>query len=105
MKKGDTGESDYSREFHEQHTPFLISSTLLRSMNLGQIDIAYLKRKPSQLKKSWVLHLIEVKSSHYPSPFQYKRLLGTQEYLGKVLEIESKLEVKFCQKANDSLCF
>jgi hypothetical protein len=74
-------------------------------MNLGQIDIAYLKRKPSQLKKSWVLHLIEVKSSHYPSPFQYKRLLGTQEYLGKVLEIESKLEVKFCQKANDSLCF
>lgn len=105
MKKGDIGESEYSRKFHEKYTPFLISSTLLRSLNLGQIDIAYLKKKSSNLKKTWVLHLVEVKTNHYPSPFQYKRLLGSQEYLSKVLEIESKLEVKFCQKANDSLCF
>jgi hypothetical protein len=105
MKKGDIGESNFSRKLHEQYTPFLISSNLLRSLNLGQIDIAYLNKKSSHLKKTWVLHLIEVKTNHFPSSFQYKRLIRTQEYLSKVLEIESKLEVKFCQKANDSLCF
>lgn len=108
MKKGDIAESDFSREFHKQYVPFLISSSLLRSMNLGQIDIAYVKKivqGSSCSQRPWRLYLIEVKSSHYPVRSQMTRLLKTQEYLSRVLEIESKLEVKFCQKANDSLCF
>ena len=103
MQKGDIAESEFSKILHGTNTPFLISSQLLRSMNLGQVDVAYLKR--NTVKKSWVLCLVEVKTSFYPTKFQMRRLLKTQEYLSRILEIESKLEVKFCQKDNDSLCF
>ena len=102
MKKGEIGESKFSLLFHRENIPALFSSQLLRSLNLGQIDVAYLKKNS---KKTWVLYLIEVKSTSYPAPFQHKRLLKTQEYLSKVLEIGVKLEVKFCQKDNDSLFF
>ena len=102
MKKGDILESSKSQFFHQKGVPTLVSSLLLRSQNLGQIDIAYLEKKAN---KSWVLRIIESKSSMYPSHIQMMRLRKTQDYLSKVLDMESKLEVKFCQKALHSLFF
>ncbi len=102
MQKGDMHESKTSHIYHRAGVPALISSLVLRSKNLGQIDIAYLKRNKN---KSWVLVIIETKSSVYPSHFQMKRLRGTQDYLSRLLEMESKLEVKFCQKCDPLLNF
>ena len=102
MHKGDLLESDYSEYFHQKGVPALISSMLLRSQNLGQIDIAYLKKN---LQKKWILTIIETKFSQYPSRQQMMRLRRTQDYLSRILDVESKLEVKFCQKADHSLDF
>lgn len=102
MQKGDTLESRVSEIFHQKGVPALISSLVLRSQNLGQVDIVYLEKNN---QKKWVLKIIEAKTSMYPSRFQMARLLKTQDYLGRVLDVESKLEVKFCQKADDSLFF
>lgn len=102
MHKGDMLERDSSRVYHKEGTPALISSLILRSHNLGQIDIAYLKKTKSQ---TWVLFIIETKSSLYPSRIQMRRLLGTQDYLSRILGMESKLEVKFCQKDDPPLSF
>lgn len=102
MQKGDIAEARASREFHQRGVPALVSSLLLRAQNLGQIDIAYLQRTA---KKTWVLKIIETKSSIYPGHSQLFRLLKTQDYLSRVLEMESKLEVKFCQKDDPPLTF
>ena len=102
MRKGDIHESDVSEVLHRSGVPALISSLVLRSQNLGQIDVAYLEKNK---QKAWVLKIIETKTSMMPSRAQMARLLKTQDYLSRVLDIESKLEVKFCQKADPSLFF
>jgi hypothetical protein len=94
MRKGDKLERDFSVQIHQSHFPVLISSLLLRSINAGQIDIAGLSKR----KNEWVLHLFEMKFSKSPGRLQWQRLLRSQDYLSKVLEIGVKLEVKFCQK-------
>ena len=102
MQKGDIAESSHSKIFHQKGVPFLVSSLVLRSQNLGQIDIAILEKNH---KNAWVLKVIETKSSLYPAARQIFRLRKTQDYLSRVLEIESKLEVKFCQKDGPPLTF
>ncbi len=102
MQKGDILESNNSITFHKIGIPTLVSPMLLRSLNLGQIDIAYLERLQN---KTWVLKIIETKSSFYPSAHQMNRLRKTQDYLSKVLDMEALLEVKFCQKADPTLSF
>lgn len=104
MKKGDMLESDWSYIIHRnpQHVPALISSLVLRSHNLGQIDVAYLKKNKDE---KWVIAIIETKFSQYPSMLQMQRLRRAQDYISRVLDVESKLEVKFCQKADPSLSF
>ncbi len=102
MQKGDIAESSVSLSFHRRGVPVLVSSLVLRSQNLGQIDTALLEKNQ---KKAWVLKIIETKSSLYPGSKQLFRLRKTQDYLSRVLEIESKLEVKFCQKDDPLLTF
>lgn len=102
MKKGDMLESDFSQSMHRRGVPALVSPMVLRSLHLGQIDVAYLERTN---KKSWVLKIIETKSSVSPSVMQMKRLRKTQDYLSRVLDMEALLEVNFCQKADRTLSF
>jgi wyosine [tRNA(Phe)-imidazoG37] synthetase (radical SAM superfamily) len=90
-----------TRHFHNLGTPCLISSLVLRSHGLGQIDVAYLKKQHSK----WQLHIIEVKTKTIPGKSQWRRLLKAQNYLSKVLEVESNLKVKFCKNEQDSLFF
>lgn len=101
MKQGEFQEASLSEKYHTKNCAVLVSPLVLRSMDLGQIDLAYLSKN----KRGVRLHLIEVKSSRYPSRGQQRRLLRTQDYLSKVLNIESILEVKFCQKDDQTLFF
>ena len=94
MRKGDKLEKEFSATIHKSHLPVLISSQIVRSLNAGQVDVAGL----SKINQSWVLTLFEIKSSQYPSNQQWRRLLRAQDYLSRVLGIDTKLEVKFCQK-------
>jgi hypothetical protein len=95
VRKGERAEQEISLNIHKKNLPVLVSSLTLKTVNAGQVDVAGL----SKINKSWVLTLYEVKSSSYPSHAQWQRLRKSQEYLSKVLEIDTKLEVKFCQKA------
>lgn len=97
---GQIQESLQTKHFHSLGTPVLVSSLILRSKGLGQIDVAYIQKT-----FHWKLKIIEIKTKTVPSRKQWLRLLGAQDFLGKVLEMESKLEVKFCQKDQDSLFF
>jgi len=101
MRKGDKAEQDISLYYHQIFTPVLVSSQLLHSINAGQIDVAYLSKN----KGGWLLHLCEVKFKTLPSKKQRQRLLRSQDYLSRVLQMETKLEVKFCQKDQPSLFF
>ncbi len=94
MRKGDKLEKDFSIFIHEINHPVLISSSLLRSYNAGQVDVAGLYK----IKDEWVISLYELKSSSCPNFKQWQRLKRAQDYLSRVLEIGVKLEVKFCQK-------
>lgn len=102
MQKGDILESKASRYFHRECAAFLVSSLVLRSKNLGQIDVAYLEKDSN---KTWVLKIVETKSSIYPSRGQLIRLRGTQDYLSRLLEMGAILEVKFCKKVDETLDF
>ncbi len=101
MRKGDKAEQDISFRFHQGFTPVLVSSLILRSVHAGQIDVAYLFK----INGRWLLHLCEVKFKTMPSKVQIQRLLRSQDYLSRVLAMETKLEVKFCQKEQPSLFF
>jgi len=98
MKKGDWNESECSLYYHRKFIPFLISPKILRELDAGQIDIAYIQKE-----KNWKIYLIEVKSQSFPSKLQWQRLRKSQDYLSRVLERETILKVKFCQKDLDSL--
>jgi hypothetical protein len=98
MKKGEWSELQLSLYYHHQYIPFLVSPKILREVGAGQIDIAYLKKT-----NHWCVTLVEVKSQSYPSGTQWRRLRKAQDYLSRVLECETNLEVKFCQKDFDSL--
>jgi hypothetical protein len=102
MQKGDILESQVSKYFHRECVPTLVSSVVLRSKNLGQIDIACLEKDHN---KAWVLKIVETKYSRYPSKFQIMRLRRTQDYLSRLLEMAAILEVKFCKKIDQTLDF
>ena len=101
MKKGYDFEKSFSELAHSENVAVLVSSNLLRSLNLGQIDVACLKKEQGRNK----LFLYECKSTLFPKRVQWVRLLRTQDYLSRLLAIETKLEVKFCQKDQPSLFF
>lgn len=106
MQKGDMLEASASKYFHKTCVPALVSSLVLRSKNLGQIDVAYLEKSYLKDKKTpWVLKIVETKSSVYPSRGQMMRLRKTQDYLSRVLEMAAILEVKFCKKDDQTLDF
>lgn len=80
-----------SIEFHEVGIPLLVSSVLLRLRDLGQIDLARLKK--DQL--DWVLEIAEVKSSEMGKLQMEKnqkiRLMHTQKFLSSLLGHRTKL--------------
>jgi hypothetical protein len=98
MKKGIWNELQCSKYYHSKNIPFLISSKLLREIGAGQVDIAFLENK-----KPMRIQLIEVKSKSFPDHKQWKRLQKSQDYLSRILDCETILKVKFCQKDFDSL--
>ena len=102
MQKGDILEAKASKYFHSQCVPALVSSLILRSQDLGQIDVAYLER---DYKKIWVLKIVETKFAIYPSRKQMNRLRRTQDYLSRILDMVAILEVKFCKKVDQTLEF
>ncbi len=97
MRKGDWFEAEFSKFM--DGVPFLVSSKLLRKFNLGQVDCAQIIKKNS----TYGVVLYELKFRAFPSSGQLKRLWKTQDFLARHLDTDVKLEIKFCQKGNDSL--
>lgn len=52
-------ELERSREFHSEGIPLLVSPQLLRTRDLGQLDLARLRK----VKEEWRIEIAEVKSS------------------------------------------
>lgn len=86
---GDSLEASISKNFHSQYSAILVSSKLLRSRGLGQIDIAYIKEKQ--------IIVLEVKSSQigrkacYQSK-QITRLRRSTMFLCQLFKLKSKLK-------------
>lgn len=93
-EQGNNFEKEFSLCFHQSCCPVLVSSLLLRSIDAGQVDVAGLYKKSNR----WSLIIYELKSTQYPGAIQWRRLRRTQDYLSRVLEMDAKLSVKFCQK-------
>lgn len=74
-------EVDLSLKFHQVGIPLLVSPTLLRSRNLGQIDLGRITKD----RKGWLVEIAEVKSSLVGvvqmQRSQQKRLFGVQQFL------------------------
>jgi hypothetical protein len=86
-------EISFSLSFHSQGIPLLVSPCLLRSRNLGQIDLARFMKS----HEGWVLELGEVKSSdmglEQMGRSQKKRLLNSLHFLGGLFGHATKLSV------------
>lgn len=102
MKRGEFQEAEISKYYHQKYLPLLVSSHLLRKLNLGQIDLSYFQKNNSL---EWKLIVVEVKSQCVPSRKQRQRLRASTEYLSSVFNIMTILEVKFCKNVKDSLNF
>lgn len=91
MKSFEKLESTYSYFVHDQNTPLLISSSLLRKRNMGQIDVSWISKE--------YLYVAECKSGHYLyhtiSKTQLKRLKNSLHFLASLFNKSAKLlEVK-----------
>jgi hypothetical protein len=88
---GSENELRFSKEFHREGLPLLVSPMLLRLRDLGQIDIARLKKD----KDGWLLEIGEVKSSvqglEQMERSQKKRLLSAQKFLSGLFGYRSRL--------------
>lgn len=84
-------EIEFSKDFHSEGLPLLVSPALLRSRDLGQIDLARLKKD----KEGWVVEVGEVKSSELGVEqmvkSQMRRLFASQKFLASVFGHRTKL--------------
>lgn len=90
-KKGLELEREFSREFHQEGIPLLVSPSLLRSRNLGQVDLSRLKKD----REGWVIEVGEVKSSQVGEEqmlrFQRQRIFSAQNFLSAIFGHRTKL--------------
>ena len=88
-------EKKCSLEFHAHGTPLLVSSLVLRSRFLGQIDLARFCKSPEGL---WKIEVQEVKSSligeQNARRGQYQRIFKAQVFLSSVFGFSSVLVFK-----------
>lgn len=81
----------FSRTFHNEGTPLLVSPKLLRSRDLGQIDLARVRKERGE----WILEVGEVKSSEIGIEMmirgQRARLFAAQKFLSGIFGFPSKL--------------
>lgn len=81
----------FSKTFHSEGAPLLVSSLVLRSRDLGQIDLARIRKD----KSDWLLEIGEVKSSQVGQEQflrgQKQRLLNSQKFLSGIFGFRSKL--------------
>ncbi|MFL5785971.1 MAG: hypothetical protein ACJ76H_15235 [Bacteriovoracaceae bacterium] len=72
-----------SREFHSEGIALLISPQLLRSRELGQLDLARMRKK-----ESWILEVAEVKTSSVGDEAlergQRKRIVNAAKFLSGI---------------------
>lgn len=81
----------FSRDFHSDGVPLLISPLLLRGRDLGQIDLARMKKT----KGGWIIEVGEVKSSQVGAEgmerFQKQRIFSSQRFLSGIFGVASRL--------------
>lgn len=91
MNKGIIQEIESSYSFHHEGIPLLVSPSLLRSRQLGQIDLARIRKD----KQGWLIELGEVKSSHVGveqmERSQKRRLFASQQFLSGIFGHRSRL--------------
>ncbi len=78
----------YSEKIHHQNIPLLVSSRVLRSRNLGQVDIV-------SITSSRVIEVVEVKSSLQGSHLkysQYRRLNDTLIFLTAIFNLSGRVK-------------
>lgn len=84
-------EIHFSKVFHAEGSPLLVSPLVLRSRDLGQIDLARIRKD----KIDWLLEIGEVKSSQVGQEQllrgQKIRLLNSQKFLSGIFGFRSKL--------------
>ena len=91
MNQGLQAELQLSIDFHQKGIPLLVSSSLLRSRQLGQIDLARI----SVDREGWLIEIGEVKSSQVGieqmERSQKKRLFSSQRFLTGIFGHRSRL--------------
>ena len=90
LSKGLKLELQQSIHFHQHSVPLLVSSQILRSRQLGQIDLARMVK----LRGEWLIEVAEVKSSQtglMAMRGQKGRLMQASNLLGKLFGLKVKL--------------
>ena len=88
---GSNQEIHFSKSFHSEGIPLLVSPALLRERNLGQLDLARLRKNSI----GWILEVGEVKSSVVGEEMmersQLKRISSAQNFLAGLFGHPTKL--------------
>jgi hypothetical protein len=89
-ERGQLRELVVSASFHSEGVPLLVSSQVLRSLGMGQIDLARVKCSRQGQK---LLEICEVKSKVAPTVQQYLRLKRAGDWLGHLLALPCRIIV------------
>ncbi len=100
-QKGLELEIFYSQKIHQKEIPLLVSPNLLRSIGVGQVDIASFKQ---EVNGEFVIKLYEIKNSIAIKAVQKRRLEQAAHYLSSIFDLNVQLiylfgAKEFCQTA------
>lgn len=83
-------EIQHSLKFHQEGLPLLISEQILRSRNLGQLDLVRMRK----ISCGWIVEIVEVKSSLVGIEMiqrgQKCRIFGAQKFLSSLFGCPSR---------------
>jgi hypothetical protein len=92
QKTGLKLEQEFSRQFHSQGVPVLVSPALLRERQLGQLDLVSLNKT----RGGWILEVGEVKSSmlglENMQRAQLNRIRCAQNFLAGIFGVHTRLQ-------------
>ena len=94
LNKGLSAELKASEIYHQRAIPLLVDPYLLKSFNLGQIDIAYITKSR--------INIIEVKNQYDPHKSQYMRINKTKKWLGDLFKRPAVLDVHLSLNKNNA---
>ncbi len=94
---GDAFERECSEYYHNDYLPLLISTKVMRSYRMSQIDLAFFSKEKRRegINCSWNINILEIKNYPLLTFTQKSRLRKSSNFISKIFNLSVRLDYLF----------